>query len=179
MAENKASACSGFSDKIIPVRSHATSAQLALLVIGVCGAAETPQSLLTARCQVCHNDQVHSGGLSLTTLAGMLKGGSRGPAIIPGKPEASMLYRLISGGQPAMPKKGEENIRQWIQGGVTYGASDEWSYKVVDKPTYCYDMHATMLDLLGIDHQRLTYRHNGIDRRITDVYGEVIREVLA
>jgi hypothetical protein len=40
-------------------------------------------------------------------------------------------------------------------------------------------MHATMLHLLGIDHQRLIYRHNGIDRRITDVYGEVIRELLA
>ena len=66
-----------------------------------------------------------------------------------------------------------------FKGGVTYGASDEWSYKVADKPTYCYDMHATMLHLLGIDHQRLTYRHNGIDRRITDVYGEVIRELLA
>jgi hypothetical protein len=66
-----------------------------------------------------------------------------------------------------------------FKGGVTYGASDEWSYKVADKPTYCYDMHATMLHLLGIDHQRLTYRHNGIDRRITDVYGEVIHEVLA
>jgi hypothetical protein len=66
-----------------------------------------------------------------------------------------------------------------FKGGVSYGASDEWSYKAADKPTYCYDMHATMLHLLGIDHQRLTYRHNGIDRRITDVYGEVIREILA
>jgi hypothetical protein len=66
-----------------------------------------------------------------------------------------------------------------FKGGVSYGASDEWSYKVADKPAYCYDMHATMFYLLGIDHQRLTYRHNGIDRRITDVYGEVIKELLA
>jgi Protein of unknown function (DUF1501) len=66
-----------------------------------------------------------------------------------------------------------------FKGGVSYGASDEWSYKVADKPTYCYDTHATMLYLLGIDHKRLTYRHNGIDRRITDVFGEVIREVMA
>ncbi len=65
-----------------------------------------------------------------------------------------------------------------FKGGVSYGASDEWSYKVADKPTYCYDTHATMLHLLGIDHKRLTYRHNGIDRRITDVFGEVIREVM-
>ena len=66
-----------------------------------------------------------------------------------------------------------------IKGGVTYGESDEWSYKVADKPVYCYDVHATVLHLLGIDHKRLTYRHNGIDRRLTDVHGEVIRELLA
>ena len=66
-----------------------------------------------------------------------------------------------------------------IKGGVSYGASDEWSYKVADKPTYCYDVHATVLRLLGIDHTRLTYRHNGIDRRLTDVHGQVIPEVLA
>jgi hypothetical protein len=66
-----------------------------------------------------------------------------------------------------------------IKGGVTYGASDEWSYKAVDKPTYCYDQHATVLHLLGIDHEKLTFRHNGIDRRLTDVHGHVIREILA
>ena len=66
-----------------------------------------------------------------------------------------------------------------IKGGVTHGASDEWSFKVADKPTYCYDVHATILHLLGIDHERLTIRHDGIDRRLTDVHGHVIRELLA
>jgi hypothetical protein len=66
-----------------------------------------------------------------------------------------------------------------FKGGTTYGASDEWSYKVAENPTFCYDLHATMLYLLGIDHMRLTYRHNGIDRRLTDVYGEVIRPIMA
>jgi hypothetical protein len=66
-----------------------------------------------------------------------------------------------------------------FKGGVSFGASDEWSYKVAEHPTYCYDMHATMLHLLGIDHTRLTYRHNGIDRRLTDVYGQVIPEIVA
>jgi hypothetical protein len=66
-----------------------------------------------------------------------------------------------------------------IRGGVSYGASDEWSYKVAEKPAYCYDVHATVLRLLGIDHTRLTYRHNGIDRRLTDVHGQVIQELLA
>lgn len=67
-----------------------------------------------------------------------------------------------------------------IQGGVTYGESDQWGYKPLDRdhPTQVYDIHATMLHLLGIDHERLTVRHNGIDRRLTDVHGHVIKEIL-
>lgn len=66
-----------------------------------------------------------------------------------------------------------------IRGGVTHGETDEWSYKAVRGQTYCYDFHATLLHLMGIDHTRLTYRHNGIDRRLTDVHGQVIREILS
>ena len=66
-----------------------------------------------------------------------------------------------------------------IKGGITHGASDEWSYKAVEHPTYGYDLHATVLHLLGIDHTRLTFRHNGIDRRLTDVHGKVIKELLS
>lgn len=66
-----------------------------------------------------------------------------------------------------------------IKGGVTYGSSDEWSFRAAEHPTYCYDVHATILHLLGIDHTRLTFRHNGIDRRLTDVHGHVIEEILA
>ncbi|MBI3664666.1 MAG: DUF1501 domain-containing protein [Acidobacteria bacterium] len=65
-----------------------------------------------------------------------------------------------------------------IKGGVTYGSSDEWSYKATENPIYCYDVHAAVLHLLGIDHQRLTFRHNGIDRRLTDVHGHVIHEII-
>lgn len=65
-----------------------------------------------------------------------------------------------------------------IKGGVTYGTSDEWSFKSVEKPTYCYDVHATILHCLGIDHEKLTFRHNGIDRRLTDVHGHVIKEII-
>jgi hypothetical protein len=65
-----------------------------------------------------------------------------------------------------------------IKGGGTYGESDEWSYKVVKGPAYCYDVHATVLHLLGIDHERLVFRHNGIDRRLTDVHGNVIKDIL-
>jgi hypothetical protein len=66
-----------------------------------------------------------------------------------------------------------------IKGGTTYGASDEWSFRVAENPTYCYDVHATVLHLLGLDHEKLTFRHNGIDRRLTDVHGKVIGEILA
>ncbi len=66
-----------------------------------------------------------------------------------------------------------------VKGGTSYGATDEWSYKAVDNPVYCYEVHATLLHLLGIDHTKLSYRNNGIDRRLTDVHGRVIRELLA
>jgi hypothetical protein len=59
------------------------------------------------------------------------------------------------------------------------GATDEWSYKAVGAPTYCYDVHATILHLLGINHESLTFRHNGIDRRLTDVHGDVLQGILA
>ena len=68
-----------------------------------------------------------------------------------------------------------------IRGGISHGPSDEWGYKPLDRehPTQVYDIHATMLQLLGIDHTQLTFRHNGIDRRLTDVHGHVIREIMA
>ena len=66
-----------------------------------------------------------------------------------------------------------------IRGGVTHGASDEWSFRAVENPTFGYDVHATILHQLGIDHERLTFRHDGIDRRLTDVHGRVIREIIA
>lgn len=65
-----------------------------------------------------------------------------------------------------------------IQGGISYGESDEWSYKPATAPVYCYDIHATILHLLGIDHEKLTFRHNGIDRRLTDVHGEVLSDLI-
>ena len=68
-----------------------------------------------------------------------------------------------------------------IKGGITHGESDQWGYKPLDRknPTEVHDIHATILHLLGIDHTKLTFRHNGIDRRLTDVHGEVIRPLLA
>lgn len=68
-----------------------------------------------------------------------------------------------------------------VKGGISYGPSDEWGYKPLDRehPTQVYDVHATILHLLGIDHERLTVRHDGIDRRLTDVHGKVLQEIIA
>lgn len=66
-----------------------------------------------------------------------------------------------------------------IKPGAAYGESDEWSWRAAKDAATTYDFHATVLHLLGIDHELLTYRHDGADRRLTDVHGTVIRQVLA
>jgi hypothetical protein len=66
-----------------------------------------------------------------------------------------------------------------IKGGVTYGASDEIGYKAADNKVHINDLHATILHLLGIDHEQLTYLYNGRQFRLTDVAGQVIRDILA
>ena len=60
-----------------------------------------------------------------------------------------------------------------VKAGTAHGESDEWSWRAVDNATTCYDFHATILHLLGIDHEKLTFYHNGINRRLTDVHGKV------
>ncbi len=72
----------------------------------------------------------------------------------------------------------------WMAGaglkhGFAYGATDEIGMRAVENPVHWHDLHATVLHLLGIDHERLSYYHNGIRRRLTDVSGRVIREILA
>jgi uncharacterized protein (DUF1501 family) len=65
-----------------------------------------------------------------------------------------------------------------VKRGMVYGATDEWGYKVVKDRVEIYDLHATMLHLLGIDHKRLTVRFGGRDMRLTDVHGEVVKDIL-
>jgi hypothetical protein len=66
-----------------------------------------------------------------------------------------------------------------IKGGITYGATDELGYNAVENIVEVHDLHATLLSLLGIDHERFTYRYQGRDFRLTDVRGHVVREILA
>ena len=66
-----------------------------------------------------------------------------------------------------------------FQGGSQYGASDEFGYKSVEKRVNAHDIHATVLHLMGLDHEKLTYRFNGRDFRLTDVEGEVLHDILA
>ena len=66
-----------------------------------------------------------------------------------------------------------------VKGGTAYGATDDFGFKAVENPTSVHDLHATILHLLGFDHERLTYRYAGRDFRLTDVSGRVIREILA
>ena len=66
-----------------------------------------------------------------------------------------------------------------IKGGVHYGASDEFGYKAVENRTSVHDIHATVLHLFGLNHEKLTYRFNGRDFRLTDVAGKVIREIIS
>lgn len=66
-----------------------------------------------------------------------------------------------------------------VKGGTSYGATDEFGYRAANHISSIYDFHATVLHLLGLDHERLTFYHNGIQRRLTDVHGHVIHDLLA
>ena len=61
----------------------------------------------------------------------------------------------------------------------SYGATDEFGYKAVENVATIYDLHATILHLLGLHHERLSFYHDGVERRLTDVHGEVIEGILA
>jgi len=66
-----------------------------------------------------------------------------------------------------------------IKGGMTYGATDDFGFKAVENPVHVHDLQATILYLLGIDHEKLTFRYSGRDFRLTHVAGKVIHDILA
>jgi arylsulfatase A-like enzyme len=72
----------------------------------------------------------------------------------------------------------------WLAGGgvkrgYVHGRTDDFGYSVIESPVHAHDLQATILHLLGVDHERLTYRHSGRDFRLTDVHGEVVHGILA
>lgn len=101
------------------------------------------QSLLTAKCAMCHNERSGASGFSVSTIESIRRGGKRGPALVPGKPDESLLFRLISGGKPAMPLQGEplsgqqvEVIRKWIETGAAWVQPEQWwSLKPLTRPS--------------------------------------------
>ncbi len=76
-----------------------------------------------------------------------------------------------------------ENIARFAGGGtkpgITYGKTDVYCYKIVYKTMHVHDLHATLMHLMGVEHERLTYRYQGRDFRLTDVHGHIIRDILA
>ena len=66
-----------------------------------------------------------------------------------------------------------------VKGGMAYGATDEFGFEAVENRVHLHDLHATILHLMGMDHEQLTYFHQGRDERLTDVYGRVVQEILA
>ena len=72
----------------------------------------------------------------------------------------------------------------WLAGGgiapgMVYGETDDYGYNIVKEPVHIHDLHATLLHCLGIDHERLTFRLQGRDFRLTDVHGKVVKKLLA
>ncbi|MEY4187085.1 MAG: hypothetical protein RIT02_2119 [Planctomycetota bacterium] len=90
----------------------------------------------------------------------------------------------IGGGVPTGRDHNHHGFSVWlagggVRGGLAYGSTDEFGYRAVEDRVHVHDLHATMLHLMGFDHERLTYHHSGRDFRLTDVHGRVVHEILA
>ena len=66
-----------------------------------------------------------------------------------------------------------------VKGGMTYGSTDEFGFKVAEHPVTVHDLHATLLHLMGLDHEKLTYQYSGLNFRLTDVSGTVLQSIIA
>ena len=66
-----------------------------------------------------------------------------------------------------------------VKGGISYGSTDELGFEAVENKVHVHDLHATILHLMGLDHEKLTYFHQGRHERLTDVYGNVVKAILA
>ncbi|MCY2972973.1 MAG: DUF1501 domain-containing protein [Planctomycetota bacterium] len=145
--------------------------------------------------EITHTDWDHHG---------FLTGGMTKNCAIIDKPIAALLEDLdnrgmlddtlvIWGGEfgrtpddPTSDGRGHNNkgFSMWLAGGgvksgLAYGATDEYGYEAVEGKVHTHDLHATILHLLGLDHEKLTYKHGGRDFRLTDVHGKVVKDILA
>ena len=144
--------------------------------------------------QLYHRDWDHHGAVKsgVTTTAGLTDKGSA--ALIKDLKSRGMLddTLVVWGGEfgrtPMAQGDGRDHhIKGFsifmagggIKPGISYGATDELGYNVVESPVHVHDLHATMLHLLGINHERLTYRSLGRDFRLTDVAGELVKPIMA
>jgi hypothetical protein len=66
-----------------------------------------------------------------------------------------------------------------VKGGIRFGKTDDYGYYAVENKVHLHDLHATILHLLGMDHEKLTYRYAGRDFRLTDVHGRVVKDILS
>ena len=111
--------------------------------------------LLAERCYACHGEKKQKGGLRLDSKGGWQKGGESGPALVPGKPQSSLLIKAVS------------------------SETDDFGNAVAANPIDIHDVHATILHQKGLDHTRLTFRHGGRDHRLTEVHRHVVNKILA
>ena len=100
-----------------------------------------------------------------------------------GRPPMAQI--VSAGGEPKAP--GRDHHKEsftllmasgGVKGGLTHGTTDEFGFGVVEHPVHVHDWHATCLHLMGIDHERLTYKYQGLDARLTQVHGQVVKEIL-
>ncbi|MBI3698352.1 MAG: DUF1501 domain-containing protein, partial [Acidobacteria bacterium] len=169
-------------------------------------------------CFACHTAS-KLGGLEMASRGHLLKGGNSGPAIVPGKPDESLLIHAVrrTHARLKMPPDGKltneevADLTAWVAAGAVWPELENktpkptsyvitpeqrafWAFQPVRKPAVpkgksaidhfvlarlVHDLHATVLHCLGLDHTRLTYRYSGRDFRLTDVAGNVLREILA
>jgi hypothetical protein len=144
--------------------------------------------------QLYHRDWDHHGGIRAHMLGSAGEVDQAAAGLVKDLKQRGMLddTLVIFGGEfgrtPMAQGDGRDHhikgFSMWlagggIKGGITYGATDDLGYNAVDNVVPVHDLHATMLHLLGIDHLRLTYRFQGRDFRLTDVHGNVVRDILA
>jgi hypothetical protein len=150
--------------------------------------------------QLYHRDWDHHGGLPAQLPKMTADTDQPAAALVQDLKRRGMLYQtlVIWGGEFGRTPYAQGNANRdaygrdhhgkafsvWMAGGgikagITHGATDDFGFNVIDKPVHIHDLQATILHCLGIDHTRLTYRFQGRQFRLTDVYGNVVSEVLA